>query len=64
MKKITLELDDSVVGKLRSALATKMMTGNYAGILDVFIKRLIDHIDEDKEEWKIEKKSDNEKNEK
>ena len=61
MKKITLELDDSVVRKLRSALATKMMCGNYAGILDTFVKRLIDHIDEDKEEWKIEKKSDNEK---
>ena len=38
-----------------------MMCGNYAGILDTFVKRLIDHIDEDKEEWKIEKKSDNEK---
>ena len=61
MKKITLELDDSVVSKLRSALSMKMMCGNYAGILDTFVKRLIDHIDEDKEEWKIEKKSDNEK---
>ena len=61
MKKITLELDDAVVSKLRSALATKMMCGNFLGILDTFVKRLIDHIDEDKEEWKIEKKSDNEK---
>ena len=61
MKKITLKLDDAVVGKLRSALATKMMCGNYAGVPDTFVKRLIDHIDEDKEEWKIEKKSDNEK---
>jgi hypothetical protein len=34
------------------------MCGNYAGVLDTFVKRLID---EDKEEWKIEKKSDNEK---
>jgi len=55
MKKIILKIDDSVVNKLRSALTTKMMCGNYAGILDTFVKRLIDHIDEDKEEWKIEK---------
>ena len=51
MKKITLKIDDDVLGSLRSNISIKMMSGNFAGVTDSFIKKLIDQIDDGNKEW-------------
>jgi len=51
MKKIILKIDDDVLGSLRSNINIKIMSGNFAGVADSFIKKLIDKIDGDNKEW-------------
>ena len=41
MKTIILKIDDDVLGSLRSNINIKMLGGNFAGITDSFIKKLI-----------------------
>ena len=51
MKKITLKIDDDVLGTLRSSISIKIMSGGFAGTADSFIKKLIDQIDKGNKEW-------------
>ena len=59
MKKITLKIDDDILGRLRSDISIKMMSGNYAGTIDAFIKKLIDKIDDENKEWHCQYKNKN-----
>ena len=61
MKKITLKIDDDVLGRMRSDVSIKIMSGNYAGTIDAFIKKLIDHIDGGNKEWHCKYKNKKEK---
>ena len=61
MKKITLKIDDDVLGRLRSDISIKMMSGNYTGTTNLFIKKLIDHIDGGNKEWYCKYKNKKEK---
>ena len=59
MKKITLKIDDDVLGRMRSDISIKMMSGNFAGTIDAFIKKLIDQIDDGNKEWHCQYKNKN-----
>ena len=61
MKKITLKIDDDVLGRMRSEISIKMISGNFAGITDAFIKKLINQIDDNKKEWHCKYKNKKEK---
>ena len=61
MKKITLKIDDDILGRLRSDISIKMMSGNYTGTTNLFIKKLIDHIDDGNKEWHCKYKNKKEK---
>jgi len=61
MKKITLKIDDDILGRKRSDLSIKMMGGNFAGTIDAFIKKLIDKIDGGNKEWHCQYKNKKEK---
>ena len=62
MKKITLKIDDDVLGSLRSNISIKMMSSNFAGITDSFIKKLIDQIDDGNKEWHCQYKNKEDNN--
>jgi reverse gyrase len=64
MKTIILKIDDDVLGSLRSNINVKMMGGNFAGITDQFIKKLIDEIDDNNKEWHCQYKNKIKKSEK
>ena len=51
MKKITLKIDDAVLSSLRSNISVKLISGNFAGVTDAFMKKLINQIDDNKKEW-------------
>jgi hypothetical protein len=59
VKKITLKIDDDVLGRMRSDISIKMMSGNFAGTIDAFIKKLIDQIDGGNKEWHCQYKNKN-----
>ena len=61
MKNITLKIDDDILGRMRSDISIKMMGGNFAGIVDAFIKKLIDQIDDGNKEWHCKYKNKKEK---
>ena len=61
MKKITLKIDDDILGRLRSDISIKMMSGNYTGTTNHFIKKLIDHIDDGNKEWYCQYKNKKDK---
>jgi len=61
MKKITLKIDDDILGRMRSDLSIKMMGGNFAGTIDAFIKKLIDQIDDGNKEWHCKYKNKKDK---
>ena len=61
MKKITLKIDDDILGRLRSDISIKMMSGNYTGTTNHFIKKLIDKIDDGNKEWHCQYKNKKEK---
>ena len=61
MKKITLKIDDDALGRLRSDISIKMMSGNYTGTTNLFIKKLIDQIDGGNKEWHCKYKNKKEK---
>ena len=61
MKKIKLKIDDDVLGRLRSDISIKMMSGNYTGTTNLFIKKLIDQIDGGNKEWHCKYKNKKEK---
>ena len=61
MKKITLKIDDDILGRMRSDLSINMMGGNFAGTIDAFIKKLIDQIDDGNKEWHCKYKNKKEK---
>ena len=61
MKEITLKIDNDVLSRLRSDISIKMMSGNYAGLADAFIKKLINQIDDNKKEWHCQYKNKKEK---
>ena len=61
MKEIILKIDDDVLGRMRSDISIKMMSGNYAGTINAFIKKLIDKIDDGNKEWHCKYKNKNEK---
>ena len=61
MKKITLKIDDAVLSRLRSDISIKMMSGNYAGLADAFIKKLINQIDDNNKKWHCKYKNKKEK---
>jgi len=51
MKKIILIIEDDVLKELNTHCNVRAMTGNFGGIADGFIKRLIGKIDDNKNEW-------------
>ena len=61
MKKIILKIDDAVLSRLRSHISIKLMSGNYTGITDAFIKKLINQIDDNNKVWHCKYKNKKEK---
>ena len=61
MKKITLKIDDAVLSRLRSNISVKLISGNFAGITDAFMKKLINQIDDNKKEWHCKYKNKKDK---
>lgn len=51
MKKIMLKIDDDVLSELKNYCNVKSITGNFGGIADIFIRRLIEKVDDKKKEW-------------
>ena len=61
MKKIILTIDDDVYKALKNYINVKGITGNFGGIADAFISKLIIKIEDNKKEWhcSYKKKEDN-----
>ena len=49
--KITITIEQDVLGALRSALGIKTLSGNSVGIIDAFMKKMISKINNREEEW-------------
>jgi len=61
MKKIRLIIEDDVYKALENYINVKGITGNFGGIADAFISKLIIKIEDNKKEWhcSYKKKEDN-----
>ena len=63
MKKIRLIIEDDVLRELKSHCNVRAITGNFGGIADIFIRKLIEKVDDNKKEWHCHYKNKEDKNE-
>jgi hypothetical protein len=54
MAKLTLEISDEVVARLRSQLSIKAMVGNLYGLEDALVVKMVEAIEKKMESVKIE----------
>lgn len=61
MKEIKLKIDDNVFSKIRSTMSLKMMSGSAYGVADAALVKLVEAIEDGKEELKFKNEDKNER---